>query len=56
MNIKWIETPPQYEEFIEDRERRISEEAERLVLVMGELGLKFIRFEGPKVDVLIARK
>ena len=56
MNIKWIATPPQYDEFIGDRELRISALAEELVPVMGELGLKFIRFEGPKVDVLIARK
>ena len=56
MNIKWIATPPQYEEFIENRELLISAWAGELVPIMGELGLKFIRFEGPKVDVLIARK
>jgi hypothetical protein len=56
VNIKWIETPPQYEEFIENRELLISAWAGELVPIMGELGLKFIRFEGPKVDVLIARK
>ena len=56
MNIKWIEVPEQYVDVIEDREDLISAWAGELAPIMGELGLKFIRIDGPKVDVLIVRK
>ena len=56
MQVRYVDAPAQYGQFLKNREMLIGLMADELAPVMGEVGVRFMRIDGRECEVLICRK